>query len=183
MYLVVDGDSRSQTAGPEAAGHLEREHAVLGGLAHVDAQLLADGVEHLQAATHVAGGAQADTDEVLASRHGGEERVEAHDSGDLAVGLAEAQSDALERDFGKVPEDALGQLKHGDQAPGLAFVALDDLIEPGKKLLFGGFFAARAATSLFLTVLGHTHDSLVGCCLFQMELGQTRSRLARRGPQ
>ena len=89
-------------------------------LADVDAELLLDGVEHVLAAAHVAGRAEADADHVLAARHGREERVEADDAGDLAVGLAEAEGDRLEGALGQVAEDPLGDLQHRDQGAGLA---------------------------------------------------------------
>ena len=45
---------------------------------------------------HVAGRAQADPDQVLAAGLGGEEGVEPHDSGHLAVGLVQAEGDPLQ---------------------------------------------------------------------------------------
>src|SRR5664280_2053389 len=57
--VVVHGDDGGETASAEAARDLEREHAVLGGAADVDAQFLLEGVQHLDAAAHVAGGPHA----------------------------------------------------------------------------------------------------------------------------
>ncbi len=145
---VVDRDHRGETAGAEAARHLEGELAVFGRLAHVDAQLLLERVEHGHPAAHVAGRAQADADEVAAPRHGGEERVEADHPGHLAVGLVHPLGDVLEGDLGEIPEDPLGQLQHGDQRPRLVLVAVDHLVEPGEELLLGGLLAAARAAAV-----------------------------------
>ena len=68
VHVVVDHDHGREAAGAEAAADLERELPVVGGAADVDAELLLEGVQHGDAAAHVAGRAQADADEVLAAR-------------------------------------------------------------------------------------------------------------------
>ena len=95
---------------------LEREQAVLGGLAVLDAQLVGDGGRDELGAVDVAGRALAEHDEVLAHRLEPELRVErghAHDGGD---GRARALGDVLHDVHGQVAVGLLRLLQDGDEA-------------------------------------------------------------------
>ena len=69
--VVADAHHRGEGAGAHAVDGLQGEEAVGRGAAHGDLELLAEGLDHQRRAGHVAGGAHADVDDVLAHRHAG----------------------------------------------------------------------------------------------------------------
>ena len=74
--LLANHGDGGQTAGTDAAEGVQRELAVGGALADRDAEVALEGIQDFLGATHVAGGAQADVDGVLALGLHGEEAVE-----------------------------------------------------------------------------------------------------------
>ena len=61
--------------------------------------------------------------------------------------------DPLQRRLGQVAEDALRDLQDRDQRPGLVAILLENRVQPGEQLLFGGFLAAGTC---HLAVITHT---------------------------
>ena len=67
VNIVVDGDGGARPQA-QAAGDFQREHPVLGGFAHVDAQLVSYRVQYFQS-SGIAGGPEAYPDDVFATRN------------------------------------------------------------------------------------------------------------------
>ena len=95
----------------------KREQAVGGRLADLDPQRRLERGQHLLAAADVAGRAQADADQVLAARNGGEEGIEADHAGHFAIGLVQRQGDLLQGRLRQIAEHRLGRSATRGSAP------------------------------------------------------------------
>ncbi len=114
--VVTQADHRGQRAGAHAVDGLQGEEPVGRGVAHGDLQFLAEGLEHQRRAGHVAGGAHAHVDDVLAHRLQTELAVEAGhpvDPGEVQVHLL---GDHFQREAGQVAVGFLGGVHGFDQA-------------------------------------------------------------------
>lgn len=67
MDISVDHNGWSQTAGSETAGNFKREDFILGGLSHVNGQLLFNGVENLLSSTNIACCSKTDSYDVFSA--------------------------------------------------------------------------------------------------------------------
>ena len=134
MHLAVDDGDRREAAAAEAADGLDGEHAVVGGRVDADAELLLELLDEVVAAAQVAGGAEADLDDVLAGLLELEEVVE----GDDAVDLRERDLQELARlDRDRARDVAVGLLhlvQHHDQVAGLVFPFFDERLQLRRHL-------------------------------------------------
>ena len=76
--LATDSDNRSKTACANAAEAVEREEAILSGLAHLDAELTLELLEDTLRSAHVAGSTHTNRDWVFALRLHSEVAIESH---------------------------------------------------------------------------------------------------------
>ena len=127
--LLANHGDGGQTAGTDATEGVQRELAVGGALAHGDAQLAAEGVEHLLSTTHIAGGTQADVDGMLALGLHGEEAVEGDDTIDLGHGHVQLVSDDLLDLGGQIAKLALHLVQHVDNLAALVTKGLRNLFD------------------------------------------------------
>ena len=156
VNVVVDHDHRRQAAGAETAAHVQRKQPVGSRLAHFDPQQFLQFGQHLLAAADVAGGAQAHAHQMLAARHGGEERIEPHHARHFAVRLVQRHGDFLQRLLGQVAEHGLGDLQHGNQRPGHVGILFQHVVQLRQQFLLGGLLAAGTLAAF----RGYLHVSL-----------------------
>ena len=136
--LVADHGDGGQTAGTDATEGVQRELAVGGALTHGDAQLAAEGVEHLLSTTHIAGSTQADVDGMLALGLHGEEAVEGDDTIDFGHRHVQLVSDDLLNLGRQVTELALHLVQHVDDLAALVTKGLRNLFDD-VDFIFGQF--------------------------------------------
>jgi len=125
-FAVHDGDRRHGAAA-DAGDGVQVELAVRGSLAGVYVQSAFPGIQGNIAAFHVAGGAQADFDGVLARRVETELVIESHHAVDIDSGNIEIIGDFRHGGARQVTELALDALQDGDKAGPLTAEPAQDL--------------------------------------------------------
>ena len=128
IHMLADHDYGSKTAGAHTAQAVERELAVLGGLAHLDVQDALDFFKQTLGTAHVAGGTQADRNRVLALGGHGEERVECNHAINLRGGHTQLAGDDALHLLGQIAMKCLALVEHIDEFAGLIAVLVADFL-------------------------------------------------------
>ncbi len=137
--LAVDGNGRSDTASADAAQGIDGEQTILGSLAGLYLQDLAELVDDLLSTLNIAGSTQAAADDILALRLQGEERIEGDNTVDLSHGDAGFLGYDLLNFQGDVAVLVLDVAEDHHQRSLFADVTIADLID----LLDTGFINMR----------------------------------------
>ena len=140
--LLANHGDGGQTAGTDATEGVQRELAVGGAFAHRDAQLAAEGVEHLLSTAHIASGTQADVDGMLSLGLHGEEAVEGDDTIDLGHGHVQLVGDDLLDFGGQIAKLALHLVQHVDDLAALVTKGLRNLFDD-VDFIFGQFYVCH----------------------------------------
>ncbi len=130
--VVAHRQRRGQRTGADAPGGGQAEQAVLGRFPFLDPQfLLQRGDDGLRTA-HVAAGAAANHDLVLAARDHGEKMVEGDNAIHVRDGQLQRGGDVAEHIGAEITEHLLRRVQHLDQRGWLVVVAFNRAVEVRK---------------------------------------------------
>jgi hypothetical protein len=115
MDLIVNHYNGSKAAGAEAASNLQAELPVLGGLSDSDTQFILHSRQYLLSSPNIAGGSQADPDNMATPGYGGKVGIETDYPGYLAEGYIHGAGNKAHGLFGNVSEEVLCRLQGRNQ--------------------------------------------------------------------